>query len=395
MIPYLFEADETQFTTQGLGSLADATVCHVTEALNGQYELYMSYPFSGIHADDLTVRRIILAKPNDVDDPQPFRIYKITPQSQGEKYIVNAQHLSYDLSGYPVAPFTATGVTSSLMGLVTNSLVANPFNVWTDIDNDYSQFSVDVPKSFRACLGGTDRSILSTFRGEFTWDKYLVKFSTHRGSDNGVQIRYAKNLESFQSERTIESSYTGCLAYWKNTEGLTVMGEIQYVEDHENFPTERIFMLDASSEFQDAPTQEDLNARANTYITANGLGAPFGDTITISFVLLYQTDEYKDIASLERVSLGDFVHIIYRNYNVKMEAIEYIYDVLGEMYTQMKLGQKQASFGSTIKQIAAESNNEAVTEAVSIMQIALDHATDVISGGTGGYVVIGKNAIPA
>lgn len=392
MIPFLFEANETDFQTQGLGSLADATVCHVTEVLNGQYELYMSYPFNGIHADDLAVRRIILAKPNEIDYPQPFRIYKISPQSQGEKYIINAQHISYDLSGYPVAPFSATGVVPSLTGLVSNSLVANPFEVWTDINNTESMFTVDFPKSFRACLGGTAGSILSTFHGEFKWDKFLVRFSTHRGADNGVQIRYAKNLESFKSERTTESSYTGCMAFWKDNEGELESGSIQYVEDHETFPVERIFMLDASSDFKDRPTTEQLNARAVSYINENGLGAPFGDEVEVTFVPLWQTEEYKNIASLERVSLGDFVHILYRNYNVKMEVIEYIYDTLGELYTSIKLGNRKASFGSTIKQIVNDSTGTIVEQATSMMQSALDHASDVLAGGTGGHVVIGRNA---
>ena len=392
MIPFLFEANETDFQTQGLGSLADATVCHVTEVLNGQYELYMSYPFNGIHADDLAVRRIILAKPNEIDDPQPFRIYNISPQSQGEKYIINAQHISYDLSGYPVAPFSATGVVPSLTGLVSNSLVANPFEVWTDINNTESMFTVDFPKSFRACLGGTAGSILSTFHGEFKWDKFLVKFSTHRGADNGVQIRYAKNLESFKSERTTESSYTGCMAFWKDNEGELESGSIQYVEDHETFPVERIFMLDASSDFKDRPTTEQLNARAVSYINENGLGAPFGDEVEVTFVPLWQTEEYKNIASLERVSLGDYVHILYRNYNVKMEVIEYIYDTLGELYTSIKLGNRKASFGSTIKQIVNDSTGTIVEQATSMMQSALDHASDVLAGGTGGHVVIGRNA---
>ena len=392
MIPFLFEANETDFQTQGLGSLADATVCHVTEVLNGQYELYMSYPFNGIHADDLAVRRIILAKPNEIDDPQPFRIYKISPQSQGEKYIINAQHISYDLSGYPVAPFSATGVVPSLTGLVSNSLVANPFEVWTDINNTESMFTVDFPKSFRACLGGTAGSILSTFHGEFKWDKFLVRFSTHRGADNGVQIRYAKNLESFKSERTTESSYTGCMAFWKDNEGELESGSIQYVEDHETFPVERIFMLDASSDFEDRPTTDQLNARAVSYINENGLGAPFGDEVEVTFVPLWQTEEYKNIASLERVSLGDFVHILYRNYNVKMEVIEYIYDTLGELYTSIKLGNRKASFGSTIKQIVNDSTGTIVEQATSMMQSALDHASDVLAGGTGGHVVIGRNA---
>ena len=392
MIPFLFEANETDFQTQGLGSLADATVCHVTEVLNGQYELYMSYPFNGIHADDLAVRRIILAKPNEIDDPQPFRIYKISPQSQGEKYIINAQHISYDLSGYPVAPFSATGVVPSLTGLVSNSMVANPFEVWTDINNTTSKFTVDIPKSFRSCLGGTDGSILKTFHGEFKWDKFLVKFSTHRGSDNGVQIRYAKNLESFKSERSTESSYTGCMAFWKDNEGKLANGTIQYVEDHETFPVERIFMLDASSDFEERPTTAQLNARAATYINANGLGGPFGDEVEVTFVPLWQTEEYKGIAALERVSLGDYVHILYRNYNVKMEVIEYIYDTLGELYTSIKLGNRSASFGSTIKQIVNDETGTIVEQATSMMQAELERASDVISGGTGGHVVIGRNA---
>ena len=392
MIPYLFEADETSFTSQGLGSLPGTLVCHVTEVLNGQYELYMTYPMKGLHADELAVRRLILAKPNDIDDPQPFRIYKITPQSEGQKYIINAQHISYDLSGYPVAPFTATGVIPSLTGLVTNCLVTNPFTVWSDIVNTDTTYTGDIPKSFRACLGGTEGSILARFRGEYSWDKFTVKLHAHRGSDNGVSIRYAKNLESFECERTTESSYTGCLAYWKDAEGNVVSGEIQYIEDHEDYPTERIFALDASTDFQEQPSVDELNARANTYINANNLGVPFSDTLTVSFIALWQTDEYKNIASLERVAMGDTVHVTYLNYNVSMEMIEYIYDVLAERYTSIKLGSRRASFGSTIKQMVTDGQKEAMDEAIGIMDAALSHAQDVISGGTGGYVVLGRNA---
>lgn len=392
MIPFLFESTETQFTSHGLGPLSDATVCHVTEVLNGQYELYMSYPFSGIHADDLAERKFILASPNDDDDPQPFRIYKISPQSDGEKYIINAQHLSYDLSGYPVAPFSATGVTPSLTGLVANSMVTNPFTVWTDISNTETQYTQSVPMSFRACLGGTDGSILARFRGEYKWDKYIVRLYAHRGSDNGVSIRYGKNLESFKNERTTEASYTGCLAYWKDSDGNLVTGSIQHVEDYQNFPTEKIFMLDASSDFDEQPEATDLDTRAAEYIVDNALGVPFGDTITVSFVALWQTEEYKNIAVLEHVALGDTVHVLYRDYNVAMEVIETIYDSIGERYTSIKLGTKKASFGSTIKQVAQSGVQQSIDEATSMMQEAIEHAGDVLSGGTGGHIYINRNA---
>ena len=391
MIPRLYEENEQSFTSNGICPLPDATVCHVSEVLNGAYELYMSYPFDGKHADELVKGRLIVAKPNDTGNPQPFRIYKITEQSQGHKYLINAQHISYDLSGYPVAPFSATGVSPSLTGLVSNSMVTNPFTVWTDIENTETTYTQNIPQSFRACLGGTQGSILQRFRGEFEWDKFTVKFHAHRGSDNGVTIRYGKNLEQFSNIRSNEQSYTGCLAYWADADGNFVSGTIQNIDDVDT-TIERIFMLDASTDFQEQPTSEDLDARANEYIEANELGLPFRDNLTVSFVALWQTEEYKNIAALERVSLGDTVHVIYRSFNVGMEVIEYIYDVLAERYTEIKLGAKKASFASTIRQIATDSQQDVVGDAVSMLQGAIDHAADVIAGGTGGYIVIGRNA---
>ena len=391
MIPRLYEENEQSFTSNGICPLPDATVCHVSEVLNGAYELYMSYPFDGKRADELVKGRLIVAKPNDTGNPQPFRIYKITEQSQGHKYLINAQHISYDLSGYPVAPFSATGVSPSLTGLVSNSMVTNPFTVWTDIENTETTYTQNIPQSFRACLGGTQGSILQRFRGEFEWDKFTVKFHAHRGSDNGVTIRYGKNLEQFSNIRSNEQSYTGCLAYWTNTDGDFVSGTIQNIDDVDS-TIERIFMLDASTDFQEQPTSEELDERANEYIEANELGLPFRDNLTVSFVALWQTEEYKNIAALERVSLGDTVHVIYRSFNVGMEVIEYIYDVLAERYTEIKLGAKKASFASTIRQIATDSQQDVVGDAVSMLQGAIDHAADVIAGGTGGYIVIGRNA---
>lgn len=391
MIPRLYEENETAFTSNGICPLPDATVCHVNEVLNGLYELYMSYPFDGKYSNELVKGRLIMAKPNDTANPQPFRIYKVTEQSQGKKYIVNAQHISYDLGGYPVAPFTATGVTPALTGLVSNSMVTNPFSVWTDISNTDTVYTQNVPQSFRACLGGTQGSILQRFRGELEWDKFTVKLHAHRGSDNGVTIRYGKNLETFENIRTNEASYTGCIAYWADSDGGFVSGTIQNIPDVDS-TIEKIYVLDASSDFDEQPTSEELDARALQYIQDNELGLPFKDTLTVSFIALWQTEEYKNIAALERVSMGDTVHIVYRSFNVSMEVVEYIYDVLAERYTEIKLGKKSSSLSSTIRQIATDSQQDVVGDAVSMLQGAIDHAADVIAGGTGGYIVIGRNA---
>ena len=97
----LFEKDEQSFSTLGLGVLADCYKCEVTNELNGEYELTLEYPMSGIHFDDLKEDRIIVCKPDRYSDEQPFRIYSISkPLNRQVK--VKAAHISYDLNYYPL-----------------------------------------------------------------------------------------------------------------------------------------------------------------------------------------------------------------------------------------------------------------------------------------------------
>lgn len=390
MKPILYEATETDFTSLGLGTLADCISCEVDEELNGQYTLLMRYLVGGLHADDLAVGRLVLAKPNETDQTQPFEIYEVK-EIDAKTIEVRANHWSYRLKGVPVAPFNATGCVTALTGLVDNSMVINPFTVWTDITNAESQFSVTIPQSFRACLGGVEGSILDVFGGEFKFDRSVVRLYAHRGADNGVTIRYGKNLESYQLEKDGEDAYSGCLAYWKNDD-TSVSGDIQYAENHTAFAVEKIFLLDCSEDFEDPPTQADLNSKASAYVSNNSLGELYSDSVEISFIQLWQTEEYKNIASLVRVSLGDTVHAFVRSGSVSLRSIGYRYDSLNERYIAMVLGAKKASFADTIRQIAEESSAGIVEQATSLMQGAIDHAANVLAGGTGGYVVIGRNA---
>ena len=78
MIPILFSATESYFTSNGLGRLSDAISCIVTEERNGIYELEMVYPETGVHASEIDMNMFIYAKPSVYGTEQIFRIYKIT-----------------------------------------------------------------------------------------------------------------------------------------------------------------------------------------------------------------------------------------------------------------------------------------------------------------------------
>ena len=174
MIPILYSASETSFASQGLGALTDTISCKVTEERNGEYELRLTYPITGIHFSDITDRAVICAIPSPHRTAQPFRIYRIDSPLDGV-ITVYAQHISYDLCGIPVKPFTGgVSVSDALNKLISNSAIANPFTVWTD-KTVLGDYSVEFPQSFRALLGGTQGSILDVYgKGEYEFDKYQI-----------------------------------------------------------------------------------------------------------------------------------------------------------------------------------------------------------------------------
>lgn len=363
--PILFRGDTTDFTTNGMGRLTDCISSYVNESLNGGYECTVTYPKNGKHAGDIRQKRFLLIKPNETSDKQAFRIYKIEETSDGQRMVVRGQHRSYDLSGYPVKPFKATGITSSLSGLVTNSMVTNPYTAvaQSDMTNETSTFELKEPRSFRACLGGVEGSVLQKFKCEYEFDNLTVKVWKRRGSDNGVTIRYGKNLEKFTNVRTTENAYNGCVAFWKDSEEKNIVyGDVYQPNgaispdaggSNLHFPTSRIYVLDASSDFEEKPTKAQLTARAQEYYEDNDFGTPYLDTVTVSFVPLWQTEEYKEVAVLERVSLGDTVHVIYGRFDFATRVVEYTYDSIKGRYTSITLGTKQATFSSTIAQVTA------------------------------------------
>lgn len=384
MKPILYDSTEKQFTTNGIGTLADAISCTVIEERNGSYELEMEYPLGGINYDEIRNNRIILAMPSDGQKAQPFRVFKITRPIGGVVKIY-AVHLSYDLSGIPVAPFSANDCPSALNGLKSNSMIANPFEVWTDISGSgkYKQIS---PASFRSRLAGTDGSILDSFGkgAELEFDRLTVKVHQNRGRDNGVTIRYGKNLTDLKQQESIENVRTGVIAYWYKEENNTqdvLVGEIQYLENHADYPKENIHVLDCSADFEKKPDKQQLNTRAKQYIKTNNIGVP-KVSIDVSFIQLWQTEEYKNIVSLERVSLCDTVHVVFEKLGVNAVAkvIKTEFDVLNERYIKITLGEARSSFGEAIRE-ATKSTIQPLVK--SMVNIAVSNATANISGFSG------------
>ena len=400
MIPKLYESTEMDFNSNGLGSLPDAISCKVTEERNGCYELEMEYPVGGLHYDLIENNRIIYAKPNETSDPQPFDVKEITPSMDKMTATIYAQHVRYRMNGIPVSPFSSQGINDALAGLKQNSLIKHPFTFYTDIVNGSSKFNVGLPETLGSLLGGKKGSILDTFSGsagcEYEFDRFVVKLHAHRGTNSGVSIRYAKNLTGCKMESSIESVYTGVLAYWqKKEEGKEELlsSDIQYITNHTSYPREYIYMLDCSSDFEDTPTVEQLNAKALNYAVNNRIGEP-SVSVDVSFIPLWGTEEYKAIAPLERVCLCDTVTVRFDLLGVNVKAIvnKTVYDVLSEKYESISIGSAKSKLGETIKQEVHNQAEAVKKDTISAVQGSIDSAVDKIRGGTDGHVILAANA---
>lgn len=379
MKPVLFAPTATAFTTNGLGKLSDAASCTVKETRNGAFELTLKYPIEGIHYAEIQQRSIILAKPNPVDLAQPFRVYRISKPING-LVTVYAYHISYDLTGIPVSPYSAASVQAALAGFSTNAIAANPFTFWSDMTSS-GDFTVKSPASIRSLLP----TMLEVYGGEYKYDKYTVRLYQQRGVNRGVTIRYGKNLTDLKQDENCSNVYTGVYAYYSGGNGI-VETSPKVTPAPGTYDYTRILPLDLTAEFKEAPTAEALRAAAEQYMSDHNIGVP-EVSLNVSFVQLEQTQEYKDLALLERVELCDTVTVIFERLGVNATAqvTSTVYNVLIDAYDSVTIGNVRKNVAMTIAEQAQEI---AKGPDLTALQAAVIEATELITGNQGGYVVI-------
>jgi len=478
MIPVLYEENETQYLSNGLGRLTDAISCTVHQERNGIYELSMRYPHEGIHAAEITANRIIYAEPEFGKGPQPFKIRDVDKTLA--EIQITARHRSYDASYYAVAEFGQTEVVPyqvtpvlynrdlEVIGTLDDLgqyQVAEAGSTWTlimtypstgryassittstyiyaqpaigrdlhlfditeitegewdgaealeitatcpvtpDVPREYNQMTVaqalsyisehaaqiqscpftfstepksagdewatqllefwnEAPVSLREILGTDSGALSNVYGGEWEYDDFRMILHEERGHDNGVQYRYGKNITDISERINIDDLYTHAFAYWKGTASSSTNTErgqyyvkrgsvIKALDDQYDamFPTPRMLIIDASSEFEQEPTTAELDAYTAKYIADNQVGVPTV-TINVSVVDLASTEEYEDIVSLETVNLCDTVTVVFPQFGVdikaKVTAIEY--DVLLGKNNFVTIGQTDVKLSDLIAQ---------------------------------------------
>jgi len=382
MIPVLYETmtEGTVPTHYGLGPLTDCLRCEVSEERNGKYELVLEYAAEGIHAEDIQVNRFIMAKPNFTDNPQIFRIYKVSKVMNG-KFTVNAQHISYDLSGKVISTGTAGSCVAACLLLEAS---AGNFTISTD-KTVSADFVIKEPSSVRSWFGGKQGSLLDVYgTAEWYYDNYSCSLKLNRGMDRGVQIRYGKNLTALSQEIDMSNLCTGVIPYYIDDETNTkVVGA--KVSTGLVLDVDRDQAVDFSSDVDPesaTPIATQLATLASNYI-ANNIFTRVFSSITLDFV---QMGELKD-----RVDLCDTVHIFFEplGISVALKCVATVWDVLQERYIQTTFGDSRNSIADTIVNQQKDIDEK---PSMSVMEQAINASSKLITGNLGGYVINGHDS---
>ena len=253
-----------------------------------------------------------------------------------------------------------------------------------------ANFNLKQPDAMRAILGGQTGSFLDVFgSGEYEFDGYTVKLYQNRGVNRGVTIRYGKNLTALEDSADTESVFTGIVPFYRSELATVTLPEkVLWGSHKDDFPYGMTKTIDLSSEFEKPPTVAQLRAAAQSYLNKS-TGWQIKNNIKISFVNLADTEEYRNVAVLERVNLCDTVTVVHADLGVEATAkvVKVVYDVLAERYTSMELGASRTNLSQAITEEIMET-----VPTTSMMQEAIDHANKMITGGLGGYILFNFNA---
>ena len=364
MIPSLFAANyidnysysgnyPTNFPPHGDVDLVDSLECFAEENEDegSEWELELTYPINGLGVEQLIqesnglpigINKLILAKANDHQDPQFFRIYSIEKRTD-KNLAIKAQHISYDMINNPVKPYKVSGSSSSnpttaLNSLRTNAVLSNKFYFTTDITST-DKFEPTEPRSMRAMLLDGDDSIKGTYGGDLIFNNFYIQLKRVGGADRGVVINYGVDLVDMEQESNISEMVTGILPYYRRSPNDTqyesnpiIYGSV--VNGPGTYSVRRIEPVDLSEFFpNNVPTSSQITDKGREWVSKENIGVP-DVSLTVTYAHLGQD-----------VRIHDAVRVVFPSMKVDVSAkvVKYRYNVLLERCEEIDVGHAKSS----------------------------------------------------
>lgn len=217
-----------------------------------------------------------------------------------------------------------------------------------------------------AINGEADPTFIGVWGGEILFDNYKVIINTQIGTDNGLEIRYGKNMNGLQYSVDMSEVVTRIVPVAYN--GYTMDGNTPWIdsENIEKYPViytrevkfEDVKMAEDASESEEETsdiicnTQAELNAALTQKcqdMYSAGADLP-SVTINVNLIDLEHTEQYKDFSGLVSVGLGDTVHCYNNKLNLSTDArvIQLKWDCIRNQASELTLGNYEYNYFSSL-----------------------------------------------
>ncbi|MFP7467135.1 phage tail spike protein [Weissella cibaria] len=373
MTPILYNSDEIDFTSNGLGQLTELYSVDIQEQRNGLLTFTGLYPVTGQHYGDISEGRIILAKPSPLDDNHAFRIVNTQLDIADHSLQIEADSITYDLTHNIVKSVTMKVTGSTAMNQLQEAIV-NPsiFTLYSDITTS-STSTLNYVNPMEA-IAGTQGSFLQYWGGEMKRENRRVAMLNRRGRYNVATFRLGKNISGLRYTVDTSNLVTQVIPTVNLTEGNTT----RYLEGATvsskrvgNYPIKYTQSVDVTDKItiNDGDTDKAIIDRINAYAgnwfaQSENTNKDLPDvTIEVDVLSLQDSADYADkFAKLETIGLTDTVTVYVPEYGVNVTAIvnELHYDPIGERVTSLVVGTAKVSFADANQNALSDLQNKVI-----------------------------------
>jgi phage minor structural protein len=357
----LFGINDTIFSSNG-DKIILPMKAKVHKEDNGSFYLDLETDLS--YVDDLTQNRIIVA--NTPQGNQAFRIGNVEKTKTRLK--TKCYHVYYDSLNYLIADSNVVEKNCN-DALDHLNMATDNFSVFTTLSD------VTTVSSFRCVrksLYEAINTVLERWGGHLVRNNFNIEIRNSIGQDNGVTVRYKKNLQEITCSENWDSVVTKLLPVGKDELMLDEMYLYSNVTYDVPYTKTVSFNQDNVNEddYKDendvldevAYNQaliDDLRSKANAYLEINCIPK-------VNYTLK---------ANLEKVSdVGDTINVIDERLGISIvtNVISYDYDCILEEYKQLEFGNFKQKLENLVSNIENTVNNN-ISEKTNEVKVALSN----------------------
>ena len=382
----IYDKTETNFTTNGLGFLTDVISASVVDQLNGEYTLTFEYPMNAKNGDKLIEDNIVKCRVAD-GSQQLFIITNVVKTYQ--TYKVSCRHIFYKLLLNFVEDVYPQNLNAAdfLNWILNRTQYPSGFTGYSDIS--LLRTARYVRKNPVECILGEDNSMVNLYGGEIKRDNFNIYFNARVGNDEGVKLIFGKNITGINVNIDISNCYTRIMPM--GYDGLLLPEKYIDSDLIDTYPYPRIALMKFEEIKYDPSNDNAYHTLEEAYqalrdaVAAQyeaGIDKP-AVNISVDWLELSKTEEYKEYDSLERVHLGDTIYANILGMNFTTRVIKTTYNPLTDTIEKFEIGTFKASIGDSINKM-----NNVITQfsPSTILQEARDNATSLITQAMGGYI---------